>query len=121
MPRSSITFWMRPTPTPCSQLANSDSTRLCARWPSWTCPKFVRCSQRFHSAAIQRFAEIYEEPSGQHVVLSGVKVSSYLTPFARKTQGIIGQPEPQWYFHRAISTLFHVGFEAGFVVDGIEE
>jgi ubiquinone/menaquinone biosynthesis C-methylase UbiE len=75
----------------------------------------------FHSAAIRRFAEIYEEPSGRHVAISGVKVSSYLTPFARKTQGIIGQPEPQWYFHRPISMLFQVGFDAGFVVDGIEE
>ena len=75
----------------------------------------------FHSAAIQRFAEIYEEESGRHVILSGVKVSSYLSPFARKTEGIVGQPEPQWFFHRSISTLFRLGFEAGFVVDGIEE
>ena len=35
--------------------------------------------------------------------------------------GIIGQPEPQWFFHRPISALFRLGFEAGFVVDGIEE
>ncbi len=75
----------------------------------------------FHSAAIQRFAELYEEQPGRHVVRSGVKVSSYLSPFARKTEGIIGQPEPQWFFHRPISTLFRFGFEAGFVVDGIEE
>ena len=75
----------------------------------------------FHSAAIQRFAEIYEEQPGRHLIRSGVKVSSYLSPFARKTEGIIGQPEPQWYFHRPISALFRFGFEAGFVVDGIEE
>lgn len=75
----------------------------------------------FHSAAIQRFAEIYEEQPGRHVVRSGVKVSSYLSSFARKTEGIIGQPEPQWFFHRSISVLFRFGFEAGFVVDGIEE
>jgi 2-polyprenyl-3-methyl-5-hydroxy-6-metoxy-1,4-benzoquinol methylase len=75
----------------------------------------------FHSAAIQRFAEMYEEDAGRHVIRSGVKVSSYLSPFARKTEGIVGQPEPQWFFHRAISTLFRFGFEAGFVVDGIEE
>jgi SAM-dependent methyltransferase len=75
----------------------------------------------FHSAAIQRFAEIHEEDAGRHVVRSGVKVSSYLSPFARKTEGIIGQPEPHWFFHRSISTLFRFGFEAGFVVDGLEE
>jgi SAM-dependent methyltransferase len=75
----------------------------------------------FHSAAIQRFAEIAEEQTGRHVVRSGVKVSSYLSPFARKTEGIIGQPKPQWFFHRPISALFRLGFETGFVVDGIEE
>jgi hypothetical protein len=56
-----------------------------------------------------------------HVVRSGVKVSSCLSPFARKTEGIIGQPEAQWFFHRPISALFGFGFDAGFVVDGIEE
>jgi 2-polyprenyl-3-methyl-5-hydroxy-6-metoxy-1,4-benzoquinol methylase len=75
----------------------------------------------FHSAAIQRFAEIHEEQPGRHMIRSGVKVSSYLSPFARKTEAIIGQPEPQWFFHRPISTLFRFGFEAGFVVDGTEE
>jgi SAM-dependent methyltransferase len=75
----------------------------------------------FHSADTQRFAEVYEEPDGRHVIRSGVKVSSYLAPFARKTEGIVGQPEPQWFFHRPISKLFRSGFEAGFVVDGIEE
>jgi 2-polyprenyl-3-methyl-5-hydroxy-6-metoxy-1,4-benzoquinol methylase len=75
----------------------------------------------FHSAAIQRFAELHEQDAGRHVFRSGVKVSSYLSPFARKTEGIIGQPEPQWFFHRPISALFRFGFDAGFVVDGIEE
>jgi SAM-dependent methyltransferase len=75
----------------------------------------------FHSAAVQRFAEVYEEQAGRHVARTGVKVSSYLSPFARKTEGIVGQPEPQWFFHRPISVLLRFGFEAGFVVDGIEE
>ncbi len=50
-----------------------------------------------------------------------MKVSAYLSPFARKTESIIGQPEPQWFFHRPIAALFQAGFDAGFVVDGIEE
>jgi len=75
----------------------------------------------FHSAAIQRFAEMYEEEAGRHIVRTGVKVSSYLSPFARKTEGIIGQPEPQWFFHRSISMLLESGFDVGFAVDGIEE
>ena len=50
----------------------------------------------FHSADIQRFAEISDQLDGRHAIRSGVKVSSYLS-------------------------LFHAGFEAGFVVDGLEE
>ena len=50
-----------------------------------------------------------------------VKVSGYLTPSARRTEGISGQPEPHWCFHRPLSTLFGLGFAAGFVVDGFEE
>ncbi len=75
----------------------------------------------FNSAAIQRFAEMYEEDSGRHTVRTGVKVSSYLTPVAKKTEGIIGQPEPQYHYHRPISVLFRACFDTGFVVDGIEE
>jgi 2-polyprenyl-3-methyl-5-hydroxy-6-metoxy-1,4-benzoquinol methylase len=75
----------------------------------------------FHSATVQRFAEMYEEGPGRHVVRTGVKVSSYLSPSARKTEGIVGQPEPQFLFHRPISRLFQEGFNAGFVVDGFEE
>jgi SAM-dependent methyltransferase len=75
----------------------------------------------FHSAAVQRFAEIGEEPDGRHAIRTGVKVSAYLSSSARKTEGIAGQPEPQWFFHRALSTLFACGFAARFVIDGLEE
>jgi 2-polyprenyl-3-methyl-5-hydroxy-6-metoxy-1,4-benzoquinol methylase len=75
----------------------------------------------FHSAAIQRFAELSEETAGRHSVRTGVKVSSYLSPSARKTEGIIGQPEAQLFFHRPFSVLLQAGFDAGFIVDGIEE
>jgi SAM-dependent methyltransferase len=75
----------------------------------------------FHSAAIERYAEIAEERAGRHAGRSGVKVSSYRSPFARQTEGIVGQPTPQWLFHRPISALFRFGFDAGFVVTGLEE
>jgi 2-polyprenyl-3-methyl-5-hydroxy-6-metoxy-1,4-benzoquinol methylase len=75
----------------------------------------------FNSAAIQHFAEMIEEDTGRHSIRTGVKVSSYLTPFAKKSEGIIGQPEPQYYYHRPIHVLFQACFEAGFVLDGIEE
>lgn len=75
----------------------------------------------FNSAQMQRFVEMYEEETGRHTIRTGVKVSAYRSPFAKKTEGIIGQPKPQWYFHRPIHVLFQSGFQAGFVVDGIEE
>lgn len=75
----------------------------------------------FHSATIQRFAEIDETEAGRHAIRTGIKVSSYLTPSARKTEGIVGQPETQFFFHRPIGVLLQTGFDAGFVVDGIEE
>jgi hypothetical protein len=75
----------------------------------------------FHSAAIQRFAEMYEEEAGRHIIRTGIKVWSYLSPFAKKTEGIIGQPEPQFCYHRPIHVLFQSCFEAGFIMDGIEE
>ena len=59
---------------------------------------------------------MHEDESGRLIVRSGVKVSSYLTPFAKKTEGIIGL-----YFHRPLHVLFGSCFEAGFVVDGLEE
>ena len=75
----------------------------------------------FHSATIQRFAEISEEDSGRHALRTGVKVSSYLSPSARRTEGIVGQPEAQFFFHRPLGALFQTGFACGFVVDGLEE
>jgi SAM-dependent methyltransferase len=75
----------------------------------------------FHSATMQRFAELSEGEPGRHVIRTGVKISSYLSPSARKTEGIIGQPEPQFFFHRPVGILFQTGFDAGFVVDGLEE
>ncbi len=75
----------------------------------------------FCSITTQRFAETGDAETGRLVARSGVKVSAYLSPLAGKTEGIVGQPEPQWCFHRPLSLLCHFGFEAGFVVDGLEE
>jgi hypothetical protein len=44
-----------------------------------------------------------------------------MTPFARKTEGIVGQPRPQLYFHRPLHLLLQSCFEAKFVIDGMEE
>lgn len=75
----------------------------------------------FVSAPTTRFAAIEDGPSGTPVRRSGVSVSGYLAPSARRTEGISGQPIPQWCFHRPLTVLFGLGFAAGFVVDGFEE
>ena len=75
----------------------------------------------FNSANIERFAEAREDAEGRYAPRSGVKVTGYLTPSARKGEGVVGQPETQFYFDRPISLLLKHAFAAGFVVDGMEE
>ena len=75
----------------------------------------------FNSANIERFAEAREDAEGRYAPRSGVKVTGYLTPSARKAEGIVGQPETQFYFDRPLSLLLKHAFAAGFVVDGMEE
>jgi len=74
----------------------------------------------FQSPGDSRFAES-SDANGEYRVRTGVKVSHYLTPKAHKGIGIIGQPEPQWYFHRPLHVLLNAAFRHGFVVDGFEE
>ena len=74
----------------------------------------------FDAAESEKFAEGREE-DGRYVVRSGVKVTRYCTPVARKTEGIIGQPQPQWLFCRSLETLFAPAFRQGFVIDALWE
>ena len=74
----------------------------------------------FHSAGTTRFAELSEaDPAA--TIHYGVKVAQYLSPTACKGYGIIGQPEPHYYFHRSLETLFNTAFRHGFVIDGFAE
>lgn len=75
----------------------------------------------FGSGEAQRFAEMGEDETGRLRLRNGIKISTYLGPKARKTEGIVGQPEPQYYFHRPLSVLLGAGFAAGLVVDALEE
>jgi len=50
-----------------------------------------------------------------------VKVRRYMTPTVSRAAAMAGQPVPQWVFHRPLQVLLGAGFEAGFVVDGLEE
>lgn len=74
----------------------------------------------FHSTGASRFSEDVEI-GGRLSPRTGIKVSEYLTPMARKTEGIVGQPETQYSFHRPLQDLFGAAFRAGFAMDGLLE
>ena len=50
-----------------------------------------------------------------------VKIRNYLMEKNYLGIGMIGQPKPQYYFHRPISVILKYFFENGFVLDAYEE
>jgi 2-polyprenyl-3-methyl-5-hydroxy-6-metoxy-1,4-benzoquinol methylase len=73
-----------------------------------------------NSAGCKLVAEEVDR-DGELVVTYAVQVSRYIRPSAAKGVGIVGQPVPQYYFHRPLGVLFDTCFRAGFVLDGLEE
>lgn len=67
------------------------------------------------------WTEAGEDESGRPWSRSGVKLSTYATPYRQHVYGMPGQHVPQWYFHRPLHELLAPAFEAGFVLDAIEE
>lgn len=74
----------------------------------------------FNSAGARMVLE-EEDRDGQLIVVYAVKIANYLRLGARKGAGMPGEPEPHYYFHRPLGTLFRTCFGAGFVLDGLEE
>jgi 2-polyprenyl-3-methyl-5-hydroxy-6-metoxy-1,4-benzoquinol methylase len=74
----------------------------------------------FNSVGSSKVAE-EEDRAGELVNRFGVKVTGYITPVAQRGLGMIGQPTPQIYFHRPLGALLNACFEAGFVLDRLEE
>lgn len=62
-----------------------------------------------------------EDRQGEIVATYSVKVSRYLTPYARLGLAMRDQPVPHPYFHRPLQVLLGAGFAAGLVVDALEE
>jgi 2-polyprenyl-3-methyl-5-hydroxy-6-metoxy-1,4-benzoquinol methylase len=62
-----------------------------------------------------------EDRQGRIAVQRYVRVSGYVTPTETKGVGIVGQPAPQYHFHRPISALLRPFFDAGLVMDRLEE
>jgi 2-polyprenyl-3-methyl-5-hydroxy-6-metoxy-1,4-benzoquinol methylase len=74
----------------------------------------------FNSGRVVQIRE-REDVAGQVVDRYAVRVSEYIHPFTHQGVAMIGQPVPQYYFHRPLSLLLHPAFEAGFVLDGLVE
>ena len=74
----------------------------------------------FNSNAASILAE-EQQRNGEVITTHAIKVTDYLRLAPAKGLGIIGQPQPHYYFHRPLSVLFSECFRAGFVLDGLEE
>jgi len=74
----------------------------------------------FNSGRVKRTMQ-QEERDGEVIVEYSVQVSSYIKPTANKGQAIWGQPVPHYYFHRPMNLIFNTCFDAGFVLDRMEE
>jgi SAM-dependent methyltransferase len=75
----------------------------------------------FNSNAVRLCAETETRGDGVEVTRHAVKVTDYLEVPAGKGTGMPGEPEPHWYFHRPLHELFGAFFQAGFVLDALEE
>ena len=58
---------------------------------------------------------------GRRGIEYSIRVSEYIRPAIRRGEAMSGQPLLQYYFDRPISLLFKTCFDAGFVLDGLEE
>ena len=74
----------------------------------------------FNNAYTTHVAEM-EDRDGETVFTYGIKVVRYMSPGAARGAAIRGQPKPQLYFHRPLQTLLRAVFQAGFVIDALEE
>ena len=75
----------------------------------------------FHSNAVRLCTERVTGDDGIEVTRHAVKLSDYLVVPPGKGTGMPGEPVPHWYFHRPLHELLGAFFEAGFVLDGLEE
>lgn len=74
----------------------------------------------FNNPTTQMVAEL-EDKDGELVTIYSVKIRRYLTPSVDHVRALRGQPEPQLEFHRSLQDLLKPAFNAGFVLDVLEE
>jgi 2-polyprenyl-3-methyl-5-hydroxy-6-metoxy-1,4-benzoquinol methylase len=62
-----------------------------------------------------------DDYQGDGIVTFSVRVRQYRRLTPQKGIGILGQPQPHYYFHRPLQALLGACFAAGMVLDGLEE
>ena len=74
----------------------------------------------FNSPHMALVAEV-EDRAGAIVTVYSVRVFDYITPTITHAAAMRNQPKPQIVFHRPLEVLLGQAFDAGFVLDGLEE
>lgn len=74
----------------------------------------------FNSPHMAHVGEM-QDVEGEITTVYSVKVFGYISSTVAHALAIPGQPAPQPIFHRPLQALLGAGFEAGFVLDGLEE
>jgi ubiquinone/menaquinone biosynthesis C-methylase UbiE len=62
-----------------------------------------------------------EDQAGEMVSAYALKIAQYRRARHMRGLGMIGQPVPQYYFHRALTDLLAPWFQGGFALDALEE
>jgi 2-polyprenyl-3-methyl-5-hydroxy-6-metoxy-1,4-benzoquinol methylase len=75
----------------------------------------------FNNPSTTHTAEQGFHRDGEIVTTYAMKIYGYLSTVARRGVALRGQPKAQVYFHRSLQTLLGICFEAGFVMDALEE
>jgi 2-polyprenyl-3-methyl-5-hydroxy-6-metoxy-1,4-benzoquinol methylase len=81
---------------------------------------FSLCHPCFNSGLTKHGVERHDI-GGELVEEYFVRVSRYSDSMTTKGLAMVGQPVPQYYFHRPLSMLLGHFFNEGFVLDGLEE
>lgn len=74
----------------------------------------------FNNPATVQMGEL-QDCEGTLVTTYSVKISRYGTPYTQVGLAMPGQPVPHPYFHRPLGLLLSAGFDAGLVLDALEE
>jgi len=81
---------------------------------------FATSHPAFSRVDHKRIVEL-DDSSGEIETVYSIKIAGYNTAVTGKGVGVRGEPAPHYYFDRPLHQILKAGFQAGLVVDGLEE